>query len=94
MKDPLKVFLSSIGILFVVCLIFLSSCSERNRRDTKQAQQTKQATQVVNHSEENIIVETLHSGRFDDGVYKFKIDSSEYVVVVQHYNSIAIAKHK
>lgn len=91
-QDPLKVFLSVIGILFLSCLIFLSSCTEQDTFE--QAEQTKQATQVVNHSDKNIIIETLHSHYFQDGVYKLKIDTSEYILVVNNYNSIAITKHK
>ena len=95
-QDPVRAFLSIIGIAFVMFLITLSvsSCESRSGRHFREAQETKQATQVVEHNAEAIVIETLHNGDFTDGVYKISVDSSEYILFVNHYNSIAIVKHK
>jgi hypothetical protein len=93
-QDPLKVFLSIIGILFLTCLIFLSSCTERNRRNSfEEAEASLSPTQIVNHSAKPIIIETLYKGNIKSGIYKIKVDSSEYIII-NDYDALAIAKHK
>jgi hypothetical protein len=93
-QDPLKVFLSSIGILFIACLLFLSSCGSQ-KTEMQSAIETKKATHVVNHNVKNIIVETLHDGRdFDSGIFKVTIDNVEYVVVSNYGSGTAIIKHE
>ena len=95
MKDPLKVFLSIIGISFVMFLTAISftSCESKSKTHFEQAQETKQAIEVVNHNDKAIIIETLHKGTLGNGVYKLTIDSTEYIVL-SDFDALAITKHK
>ncbi len=51
------------------------------------------ATEVVIHSDKPIVLETLQKGNMSAGVYKVKIDSSEYILVYKS-EGVAIVKHK
>ena len=53
----------------------------------------KKATEVVIHSDKPIVIETLHEGYINVGVYKVKVDSSEYILVYKA-QGVAIVKHK
>ena len=94
-QDPLRAFLSIIGIAFVMFLFTLSmaSCESRSERHFKEAQETKQAIEVVEHNAKPIILETLHSRNLGNGIYKMTIDSIEYIIVAD-YDALAIIKHK
>jgi len=86
-KHTIKVI--AICLMIDVCLVGLMSCNTK----TKNIVPTKKATVVTIHSDKDIIIEVLHEGTLDDGVYKFKIDSNEYIVYQAHYNACAITKH-
>lgn len=73
------------AIIYAIVIFAMVSCG----RPTPQ----KQATTVINHSDKDIIIETLHQGGFSDGVYKLSIDTNDYIVVVTHYDAVAITKH-
>jgi hypothetical protein len=90
-KDPLKVFVSSIFFLaFAIVLITqLTSCVS----EIEKAQKEKQAVEVVNDNTKDIIIETLHGRQLRNGVHKLTIDSSQYIVVVD-FDAMAITKHK
>ena len=98
-QDPLRAFLSIIGIAFVLFLFTLSlpSCESRSERNFKQAQETKQAIEVVNHNAKAIIIETLHDGYIAEGVHKISVDSANQFIIVKTANSgqgVAIARLK
>ena len=92
-KDPLKVFLIIIacGFILFISALFITSC--RTKTQFEQAQETKQAIEVVNHNDKAIIIETLHSNNLNNGIYKLTIDSTEYIVL-SDYDALAIIKHK
>ena len=87
--NPIKVFAVVFGL---VGLIFLmTSCLEPNR-EFEQAQETKEAIQVVNHNEKQIIIETLHNDFLVSGIYKITIDSNNTFVVISNYDALAIER--
>jgi hypothetical protein len=92
-QDPLKVFLSVIGILFLTCLIFLSSCSSNTSQDTfEQAEASLSPTQIVNHSANPIILETLYKGNIGSGIYKVILNKHEKFIVVRTSSGVAIER--
>jgi hypothetical protein len=93
-EDPLRVFLSTIASAFVLCMLVLFTTSCESESEFDKIEETIQATQVVNHNAESIIVETLHDGRdFDSGIFKVTIDGVEYIVVSNYGSGTAIIKH-
>jgi hypothetical protein len=86
-KHTLKVIATC--LLIDACLIGFMSCNAPERREHRAR---KQATQVINHSDKDIIIETLHQGFLKRGVHKLIIDSSEYIIVLDS-DGMAIAKH-
>jgi hypothetical protein len=89
-QDPLKVFLSVIGILFLTCLIFLSSCTEQDTFE--QAEASLSPTQIVNHSANPIILETLYKGNIGSGIYKVILNKHEKFIVVRTSSGVAIER--
>ena len=79
-------------VLFTACILILTSCSQP--REFEQAQETKEAIQVVNHNEKQIIIETLHNDFLVSGVYKITIDSNNTFVVISNYDALAIERLK
>jgi hypothetical protein len=77
-----------VAVVYAIVIFAMTSCNPHRRPAPE-----KQATLVINHSDKDIIIETLHEGSLKDGVYKFSIDSNEYIVFQAHYNACAIVKH-
>jgi uncharacterized protein YpmS len=69
-------------ILILVCAISLVACKSRSQRNAESG--NKYATIVTNHSDKNIIIETLHSGYIKEGIYKITIDSNIYILSSAH----------
>jgi hypothetical protein len=65
------------------------ACTSPSSRSAKE----KRATEVVIHSDNPIVIETLHSGSLKSGIYKVKVDSSEYVYI-SDASGVSIVKHK
>jgi hypothetical protein len=75
-----------VAVIYGIVIFSMTSCGNPHR-DT----QKKTATEVVNHSDKDIIIETLHLGYISRGVYKITVDSNVYVVVSN--DGTAIIKH-
>jgi len=89
MKKKILIVTYTTFIYAIVLAAMLSSCSSPSSRMAKE----KKATEVVRHSDKPIVLETLHEGYLDRGVYKVKIDNSEYILVYKT-QGVAIVKHK
>ena len=77
-----------VAIVYIIVILYMTSCTRPERHRTP----TKQATEVINHSDKDIIMETLHNGSIHRGIYKVTIDSSVYIVVSK-VDAVAITKH-
>ena len=101
-QDPLKVLLSIIGALFVFFIlipigIHLSGqigIHLSGQSHFEQAQETKQAIQVVNHNSKPIILETLSKENLQNGIYKLTINDSNQFIIVADYDALAIERLK
>ena len=89
MKKNILIVAYTTFIYAIVLTAMLSSCSSPSSRRAKE----KKATEVVIHSDKPIVLETLHEGHINIGIYKIKIDSSEYILVYKA-QGVAIVKHK
>ena len=89
MKKNILIVAYTTFIYAIVLTAMLSSCSSPSSRMAKE----KKATEVVIHSDKPIVIETLHEGYINVGVYKVKVDSSEYILVYKA-QGVAIVKHK
>jgi hypothetical protein len=76
----------TICLLIDVCLVGMMSCGQPRERSER-----KRATEVINHSDKDIIIETLHDGYIGRGIFKVSIDSNVYIVC--DINGTAIIKH-
>jgi hypothetical protein len=74
-----------VGLIYGIVIFSMTSCNNNRQRPTKHA------TQVINHSDKDIVIELLHEGYIHRGVYKMTIDSNVYVVVSN--DGTAIIKH-
>ena len=89
-----KTFLAGlyVAVIYIIVILYMVSCNSPHRDSMPK----KKATLVVNHSDKDIIIETLHSGNIDKGIYKVLIDSSEYIIISKETSqgtSVAITKH-
>ena len=73
-----------VAVIYGIVIFSMTSCN---------VEQTKTATQVINHSDKDIIIETLHEGSLNSGIYKVSVDTSQYIIAINHYDAIAITKH-
>ena len=89
MKKKILIVTYTTLIYVIVLTAMLSSCSSPSSRMAKE----KKATRVVIHSDKPIVIETLQEGHINSGIYKVKIDSSEYILVYKA-QGVAIIKHK
>lgn len=89
MKKKILIVTYTTFIYAIVLIAMLSSCSSPSSRRAKE----KKATELVIHSDKPIVLETLQEGNMNAGVYKVKIDSSEYILVYKA-QAVAIVKHK
>ena len=74
-----------VALIYGIVIFSMTSCSNG------EVEQKKTATEVTNHSDKDIIIETLHLGYISRGVYKITVDSNVYVVVSN--DGTAIIKH-
>ncbi len=85
MKKKILIVTYTTFIYAIVLIAMLSSCSSPSSRRAKE--------KIVIHSDKPIVLETLQQGNMNAGVYKVKIDSSEYILVYKA-QGVAIVKHK
>jgi len=74
-----------VAVVYGIVIFSMTSCNDKTELPKKTA------TEVVNHNDKDIIIETLHQGRLNRGVYKMMIDSNDYIVIIN--NGTAIIKH-
>jgi len=74
-----------VAVVYGIVIFSMTSCNDKTELPKKTA------TEVVNHNDKDIIIETLHLGYISCGVYKITIDSNIYVVVSN--DGTAIIKH-
>ena len=89
MKKKILIVTYTTLIYVIVLTAMLSSCSSPSSRSAKE----KKATEVVIHSDNPIVIETIHSGSLKSGIYKVKVDNSEYVYI-SDASGVSIVKHK
>jgi len=65
-----------VAVIYTIVIFSMVSCGRRQRPEPR-----KQATEVINHSDKDIIIETLHEGYIHRGIYKVTIDSSVYILI-------------
>ena len=90
MKKNILIVAYTTFIYAIVLTAMLSSCTSRSR---EAYENRKLATEVIIHSDKPIVIETLHSGSLKSGIYKVKVDSSEYVYI-SDASGVSIVKHK
>lgn len=75
-------------LVLAVAFIFVGCSSDRQR-------QQAEAKAIEVQTENEILIETLHSGYIEQGIHKITLDTSEYIVVKTGNSGqgVAIIKH-
>lgn len=78
-------------LVLAVAFIFVGCSSDRSDRQRQQAE----AKAIEVQTENEILIETLHSGYIQQGIHKITLDTSEYIVVKTGNSGqgVAIIKH-
>jgi len=90
MKKNILIVAYTTFIYAIVLITILSSCTSSSR---EAYENRKLATEVTIHSDKPIVIETLHSSTLKGGIYKIKVDSSEYIYI-SSATGVSIVKHK